>query len=184
MRDRRKELGLTQYDVAADTGLSVPFLSQVENSNAAPSLVSLFAIAKALRTTPERLLAGPRSDEVVHVPCTDGQRYRINDSKQVAYRRQLSGLQEPFSVAEYVLESGAEVGGFQASAGREMIHVTAGCLVVDLQSETGETNRYELNPGDTLTYHTAVPHRWTPTGPKRTRFVHVACDHPSPESEH
>ena len=43
--------------MADRAGLSVPFLSQVETSFVAPSLTSLFAIARVLETTPERLLA-------------------------------------------------------------------------------------------------------------------------------
>ena len=65
VRTRRAQLGLTLSQVAERSGLSAPFLSQVETSFAAPSLVSLFAIARVLDTTPERLLAGPVSADVV-----------------------------------------------------------------------------------------------------------------------
>ena len=80
----------------------MPFLSQVETSFAAPSLTSLFAIARVLDTTPERLLAGPVSADVVVTSGDGGQRYDITDAAQTAFRRQLTGLGEPFSAAEYV----------------------------------------------------------------------------------
>ena len=100
VRSRRSQLGLTLSQVAERSGLSAPFLSQVETSFAAPSLVSLFAIARVLDTTPERLLAGPVSADVVVTPRGEGQRYPVTDAARGAFRRQLTGLGEPFSAAE------------------------------------------------------------------------------------
>lgn len=176
VRQRRMELGLTLNSVAQATGLSVPFLSQIETSRAAPSLMSLFGIAQALRTTPERLLAGPVSGEVVAIPKSEGQRYPITDAEQVAFRRQLTGLGEPFSVSEYVIEPDSDLGGYYSSAGRELIHVTSGRLMVDLETEPGQITTYELVTGDTLVYNTSMRHRWEHRGPAFTRFLHVAYD--------
>ncbi|MDT7565916.1 MAG: hypothetical protein QOG76_4540, partial [Pseudonocardiales bacterium] len=50
VRALRKELGRTLADVAAASGLSVPFLSQVENGRTSTSLRSLQALADALGT--------------------------------------------------------------------------------------------------------------------------------------
>ena len=160
VRSRRNQLGLTLSQVADRSGLSVPFLSQVETSFAAPSLTSLFAIARVLETTPERLLAGPVSADVVVTGCDQGQRYDITDAPQTAFRRQLTGLDEPFSAAEYVVEPGSRLGGFFASEGREMIHVTQGMLAVDLDDADGHIVTHRLAAGDTMIYSTATRHRW------------------------
>jgi len=173
MRSRRNQLGLTLSQVAQSTGLSVPFLSQVETSFATPSLTSLFAVARVLQTTPERLLAGPVSASVVVVPRDDGQRYDITDAAQTAFRRQLTGLGEPFSAAEYVVEPGSHLGGFQASQGREMIHVTEGALGLDLDEGNGATISHRVAAGDTLIYSTAPRHPWRHLGAVTTRFIHV-----------
>jgi transcriptional regulator with XRE-family HTH domain len=175
VRARRTQLGLTLSAVAEGTGLSVPFLSQVETASAAPSLISLFAIARVLKTTPERLLAGPVSADVVVTRNEDGQRYWITDSAGSSFRRQLTGLGEPFSAAEYEIEPGADLGGYFASDGREMIHVKVGRLAVDIQDEYGTVATYELRPGDTMVYDTALRHRWRHRGRSRTRFVHVSA---------
>ena len=106
MRARRQQLGLKLTDVAAGTGLSVPFLSQVETSFATPSLTSLFAIARVLETTPERLLAGPDPAAVVLTRSDEGREYSVTDADRAARRRQISGLGEPFSVSEYVVAPG------------------------------------------------------------------------------
>ena len=175
VRGRRNQLGLTLSQVAKRSGLSVPFLSQVETSFAAPSLTSLFAIARVLDTTPERLLAGPVSADVVVTPRDEGQRYDITDVPQTAFRRQLTGLDEPFSAAEYVVEPGSHLGGFFSSQGREMIHVTHGMLAVDLDDEDGHIVTHRLSAGDTMIYSTATRHRWHHLGAETTRFVHVSA---------
>jgi transcriptional regulator with XRE-family HTH domain len=48
IRRRRTERGLTLAAVAAETGLNVGYLSQVENDKASPSLETLAALAAAL----------------------------------------------------------------------------------------------------------------------------------------
>ena len=175
VRSRRNHLRLTLSQVAKRSGLSVPFLSQVETSFAAPSLTSLFAIARVLDTTPERLLAGPVSAEVVVTPGDEGQRYAITDAIRTGFRRQLTGLGEPFSAAEYVIEPGSDIGGFFSSAGREMIHVTEGKLAVDLDDGTGHLATHRLGTGDTMVYSTATRHRWRHLGGSTTKFVHVSA---------
>ncbi len=172
VRARRRQLGLKLSDVAAGTGLSVPFLSQVETSFATPSLTSLFAIARILDTTPERLLAGPGPAAVVLTRRDEGRQYAVTDADRPARRRQITGLGEPFSVAEYVIEPGSDLGGFFASQGRELIHVTAGRLVVDIDDGVA-TESHELGAGDSLVYPTSVRHRWRHVGRATTRFVHV-----------
>lgn len=57
VRRRRRALELTLSVVAERSGLSVPFLSQVENERARPSRHSLEKVAAALGTTAATLLA-------------------------------------------------------------------------------------------------------------------------------
>src|SRR5262245_57925144 len=57
VRRRRRALELTLAVVAERSGLSVPFLSQIENDRARPSTSSLEKVADALRTTAVELLA-------------------------------------------------------------------------------------------------------------------------------
>ncbi|MFC3549392.1 helix-turn-helix domain-containing protein, partial [Nonomuraea ferruginea] len=57
VRRRRRALELTLAVVSERSGLSVPFLSQIENDRARPSQTSLEKVADALRTTAVELLA-------------------------------------------------------------------------------------------------------------------------------
>lgn len=68
IRRRRRGLELTLAEVARRAGVSVPFLSQVENGRSRPSMGSLQRIADALDTTAVELLASaepPRPVDVV-----------------------------------------------------------------------------------------------------------------------
>lgn len=172
VRDRRRSLGLTLKDVAGGTGLSVPFLSQVENGSGTPSLSSLFGVARVLETTPEALLAGPTREDVALVRAGAGVRYPLSDSERTGIRRQLTGEGEPFSAAEYEAEPDGDLGDFHASEGREFIHVIAGGLLVEIRTGAGLT-RHALGPGDTLVYSTSDEHRWSVVGEETTRFLHV-----------
>ena len=53
---RRRELKLTQQEVAARAGMSVPYLAYLENHPARPTAAALRQLAAALQTTPEILL--------------------------------------------------------------------------------------------------------------------------------
>ncbi|MFI5067665.1 MAG: pyridoxamine 5'-phosphate oxidase family protein [Streptosporangiales bacterium] len=53
---RRRELKLTQQEVAARAGMSVPYLAYLENHPARPTAAALRQLAAVLQTTPETLL--------------------------------------------------------------------------------------------------------------------------------
>ena len=53
---RRRELKLTQQELAARAGMSVPYLAYLENHPASPTGAALRQLAAALQTTPEALL--------------------------------------------------------------------------------------------------------------------------------
>ena len=57
IRERRLAHNLTLVALAEQAGRSQPFLSQVENGRAKPSMDSLHRIAQALGTTPQALFS-------------------------------------------------------------------------------------------------------------------------------
>lgn len=62
--DLRKELGLTQTELALACGLTRPLISAVETDRHTPSVRAALAIARALGTTVEELFGTTSSDEV------------------------------------------------------------------------------------------------------------------------
>ena len=67
--------------LADRTGLSTPFLSQVENGVGTPSLTSLFALCPGAQTTAEALLAGPPIEPVVVIRAAEGACYPVSDQE-------------------------------------------------------------------------------------------------------
>jgi len=52
----RKAAGLSQEDLALEAGLDRTYISHVERGTRNPTVIVLFKIAKALRTTPSEML--------------------------------------------------------------------------------------------------------------------------------
>ncbi|MDX1688790.1 MAG: XRE family transcriptional regulator [Candidatus Promineifilaceae bacterium] len=65
IRKRRKELGMNLRQLGEEAGLSVGFLSQVENDQVSPSLASLLAIATSLGVPVFYFLNSQEPDPVV-----------------------------------------------------------------------------------------------------------------------
>jgi transcriptional regulator with XRE-family HTH domain len=74
IRDLRCRRGLTVHQLAAASGLSKGFISQVENDRTSPSLASLRDMARALETSIAYLLV---EDEQVPCVVRENQRPRI-----------------------------------------------------------------------------------------------------------
>lgn len=63
LKERRKELGLTQKDVGKRAGVTHASISQWEKEGSAPSSENLFALSKALKCDPAWLLEGREENE-------------------------------------------------------------------------------------------------------------------------
>lgn len=57
VREARKQRGISQEQLAFDSDLDRSFISQVECGHKQPSIVTIFQLAKALSTTPAKLLS-------------------------------------------------------------------------------------------------------------------------------
>lgn len=168
IRARRRERGDTLAAVAATSGLSTAFLSQLENDRARPSLDSLQRVADALGTTAVDLLAAAdqaqevdvvRADEEQLVqravdPAADGAAGPDDADRHSATVR-------PLVRGHRQLHALAFTGGLDHQE-REFVHrndelmyVVAGSVVV-----TAAGTETTLRVGDTLYCPGGVQHRW------------------------
>ncbi|MFF8914620.1 helix-turn-helix domain-containing protein [Streptomyces sp. NPDC015032] len=160
VRRQRRSLGLTLAVVATRSGLSVPFLSQIENERARPSARSLDRVAEALETTTARLRAAAdsaRAVEVVRADEGDGVR------RVVRGRHQLSALEFTGE-----LDLGRE---FQ-HRNDEVMYVVHGAVEVEAEGQA-----YRLEQGDTLFLSGGVRHRWRATVPGTRLLVVAVAEH-------
>ncbi|MFF3324291.1 helix-turn-helix domain-containing protein [Streptomyces sp. NPDC002889] len=168
VRRRRRALGLTLAVVSARSGLSVPFLSQVENERARPSMRSLQRVADALDTTAGLLLAASdaartvdlvRAGDDAHPHPRPGSRIR----RLVRGHHQLQAL-------EFTGEQ--DTGREYKHRNDELLYVADGAVEVE-----AEGRAYRLVRGDSLFLSGGVRHRWRATAPDTRILVVAVADH-------
>ncbi|MCS0636152.1 XRE family transcriptional regulator [Streptomyces sp. LP05-1] len=166
VRKRRRELGLTLATVAGRSGLSVPFLSQVENERARPSTDSLRRVAEALETTAAELLDAADSARTVDV-------VRSGPEPGPSGARPLVRGQHQMHADEYTGDH---------DAGRELVLRNDSLLyVADGAAEVeAEGRAYRLERGDTLYMSGGVRHRWRASGPGTRILVVAVAEHIEP----
>ena len=164
LRQRRKAAGMTMQELAERCGLSQPFLSQIENSRAMPSLYALHRVAQALGTTTVGLL-DPACAEVTLVRARESEPFLLFEGATVRFLTPGEGHR--LEANEIVVESGA-VSDEIVHEGQELICVLDGSLEVRL----ADTEPVELGPGDTILYPSTTPHHWI-SGGAGARFLIV-----------
>ncbi|MFE1249063.1 helix-turn-helix domain-containing protein [Streptomyces sp. NPDC058735] len=161
VRRRRRALDLTLAVVAERSGLSVPFLSQIENDRARPSTSSLEKVADALRTTAVELLAAADPACSVDVVRAGGP-----EPPSRPRTRSLVRGHHQMHASEFTGEH---------DAGREfqyrndqLMYVADGAVEIE-----AEGRAYRLGRGDTLYLTGGVRHRWR-AAESGTRVIVVA----------
>ncbi|MFD8572969.1 helix-turn-helix domain-containing protein [Streptomyces sp. NPDC059639] len=164
IRRRRRALELTLAEVARRAGVSVPFLSQVENGRSRPSMSSLQRIADALDTTAVEILAAaqePRPVDVVR--AADGAATADGARPLVRGQQRLHALE---------FTGDHDWDREYRHRGDELLYVADGAAEVEADGV-----RYRLDRGDTLYCAAELPHRWRPLEPG-TRVLVVGLGAP------
>ena len=166
IRELRRSRGLTLVQLAGRTGLSHPFLSQLERGHTRPSMVSLDRIAKALGTTQVELIAagGPG------LPDTDIGRPDVLRAGEGARNRfphgevrLLTRGRRAFDPIEWT-GTATEFGDYFRHPEDEFVHVVSGALLLDLEQD----GTVRLDAGDSAYYPGGTAHRWC--SPDGSRF--------------
>ena len=176
IRERRLARELTLVALAELAGLSQPFLSQVENGRAQPSMESLYRIATALDTTPQALFGDhDRSELAPTAARADDESVTAIDTAGESLRRLLLPGDTPFHVVELVglatdfLESWHHE-GFEA------MYVLAGPVEVEIDGEITE-----LGTGDFFSYPAHLPHRYRSALGRQARVLLIETQLQTPQ---
>ncbi|MEX1106137.1 MAG: XRE family transcriptional regulator [Ilumatobacteraceae bacterium] len=170
VRERRLANGLTLVGLAERVGLSQPFLSQVENGRARPSLMSLHRIAEALGSTPQALFAGtsdPKAGAIV-VRADDVRVIDVGNAEpaESTCHLLLAG-DAPFRLLEFDgLPS--EFLEYFTHDGFEATYVIAGRVQIDIAGTITD-----LGPGDSISYPARLPHRLRALGKRRASVLMI-----------
>ncbi len=167
IRARRLSRSLTLVDLAAKADLSQPFLSQVENGRARPSLISLRRIADALGTTPQAFFGGPVDDVVVPSVrrAQDAQVVSVDDDAVESTCHVLLGGDAPFHILEFDGLPSEFLEYFEHD-GFEAVYVIRGRVEIDVGGKLST-----LGPGDSISYPATVKHRLRALGKRPARVL-------------
>ncbi|MEV7342355.1 XRE family transcriptional regulator [Streptomyces sp. NPDC093544] len=165
VRRRRRALDLTLAVVAERSGLSVPFLSQVENERARPSKSSLERVADALGTTAVELLAA--ADPACSV---DVVRAESAECAPTARVRPLVRGHHQLHATEFTGDH--DEGRELQLRNDKLMYVVDGAVEVE-----AEGRAHRLGRGDTMYLTGGVRHRWRATVPDTRVIVVEVADH-------
>jgi len=171
MRALREAMGLSLRDLAERSRVSAPMLSQVERGETSPTLAVAAKIAAGLELTLSQLL---RLDEEPHVAVSRADSRRRSERGGHRFEELTPPLPgQRADVSLHTLEPGATTGGredppMHEPGSRETAVVLFGTLALVVDG-----SRYELGPGDSVTFDADLPHHFENEGEEPTRFLAV-----------
>lgn len=168
IRERRLAQGLTLTALATQAELSQPFLSQIENGRARPSMMSLYRIAHALGTTPQALFGGlldSKSGPSVVRADQEGRSVVVDGEAAESMCRLLLAGESPFHVLEFV-GLPHEFLEYWEHEGFEAVYVVKGDIEIDVAGTVTV-----MKTGDFLSYPARLPHRFRAIKSKPVRVL-------------
>jgi transcriptional regulator with XRE-family HTH domain len=165
LRARRKRLGLTLQELADKSGLSAPFLSQVERDRTMPSLTSLIAIAQALEVDIHYFISPPPPSQVVR-RASDPELLDMGNT--IRYER-LTGKHGERQMEALLMTIPPKTSTPTTTRGGEgFYYVLDGKLSVTLGRET-----FILGNGDSVHFDQRHPYKMANVGKKTLRMLWV-----------
>ena len=161
IRRLRDAAGLSTRELAAAAGMSQPFLSQIERGASAPSMASVYRLARALGVRPGDLLPAVGADEVDVVRAGEGRRIPVAERDDAALGRALL-LRESsaLEVVEYAFGPDEYIAEWFESPGESGLYLVSGHLEVDVLG----AGTYALGPGDFIRFPAGARDRWRLVG--------------------
>jgi transcriptional regulator with XRE-family HTH domain len=176
VRELRQKRQYTLQDLAARTGLSKPFLSQIENEHVVPPVATLIKLAKAFNVgiayffqddMGSDKIAITRRDERIRVERRPHHRKgEVNYVYEALDTKKLNKRMEPLLV-EFPVQEASEM-AFVSHDGEEFLHVLEGTL------EFRSVDRVEvLEVGDSIYFESDLSHSFRCVGEKPARALVV-----------
>lgn len=164
---RRMQLRITLTELSRRTGLSVPFLSQVEKGVKGLSLTSLKSIADGLAVSMNYFLDTHDQDE--RVRSTDDLHYFSIDGSKIRYARLGSTSNERELEPLYVvIPPKFDSVEISKHPGEEFFYVIKGKLTVIVGKKT-----YHLGSGNTIHYKSGLRHGWRNDSNEEVHLISV-----------
>lgn len=172
IKELRRAQRLTLVQVSQLSGLSHPFLSQVENGRARPSFASLDRIARALGTTQFDLFARIASTQDHPIdrhggPLDNALDSAVSGGLLDGSARVFSGEFRAFTPVEVLADNHVFAEYFSHDE-EEFCYLLEGEVLSDLDGVI-----YPMSTGDALHVPGGTPHRWRSVNGKPFRILFV-----------
>ncbi len=171
LRAARKARGLTLDGLVKLTGLDKSYLSRLERDLTSASVATLVRVCDALGIRPGTLFDPPKANLVRAADAA-----LVNFGGVGVEERLLSqGLSGEVMVLESVIHPGGHGGDELYTLEADLTFVTV--LEGELEFVI-EDAHYFLNPGDSMTTSSRIPHNWRNPGRTPARVIWVTSPHP------
>jgi transcriptional regulator with XRE-family HTH domain len=164
LRAQREYLGLSLRELARRIGVSASLISQIERDKVNPSVSTLYALVRELGLGMGDLFStgepAPAARAARGPAVTADERAVISLASGVTWERLTPAADPSVEFLRVVYDVGSEScpeDALMRHGGREYGYVASGRLGVQVGFE-----RYELGPGDSISFDSSSPHRlWT-----------------------
>ncbi|MCX7884146.1 MAG: XRE family transcriptional regulator [Caloramator sp.] len=163
----RKQKALTLKELSEMTGLSISFLSQVENGYSSLAITSLKKIADALNV-PITEFFNSYNNHSFHIK-TDQQKIFKIEGNSAEYIL-LSGEfpQRMLEAMIVYIQPESVLGSKFNHPGEEFVYVLEGNLIIDVDGE-----KYYVNSGESIHYPSMMPHLWYNPSKQKVKLLTV-----------
>lgn len=181
VRELRQKNRYTLQDMAAKTGLSKPFLSQIENDHVVPPVATLLKLARGLNVSMAHFFQDELSTEKISVTRSADrswverrphhQKGEVNYRYEALETKKQDKHMEPFMVEFACADTSDMV--FMSHDGEEFLYLLEGRL------EFRGIDRVEiLEPGDSIYFESDLSHSFRRLGESPARAVVVVWSPP------
>lgn len=167
IRTLRKGKDLTLKDLSEKTGLSVSFLSQVENGSSSLAITSLKKIAEALNVTISYFFKTPEIHNFL-VKVEEEKVFKIEGSNSEFIRISGNFPERKIESMLVIIPPEQMHGSKFNHPGEEFVYVLEGALIVNL----GGTD-YLVKAGDSIQYPSTTEHSWINPLNQNTKILSV-----------
>lgn len=165
LRQARLERGSSLREVASAVNVSVSHLSTVERGGAQPSLALLQRLAACYSIDVADLFGGPSASAGPQVMKLSEADVLLSDQGRVRVR---AVARTPTICSDmYEADPGGGSGGSYEHDGEEYALILEGTA----EFLFSDTHKVTLSAGESVSFNSRIPHRWTNSGPRTLRML-------------
>lgn len=169
LKKLRKLRKVTLQEVSDATGISVSFLSLVENGKSGISLANMQKILKRFDSSIHDLIDTTDDDRVVTAEDAKRILSDIDNVKILSLVKKAKN--KKIWAGLFIMEPGTMIGEFQHE-GEEFSHIIQGKVEVTLTDpSSGKIEKYILTEGDTIYHPSNMLHKYVNLSKQKTIFI-------------